>query len=189
MLGQTLLGQRLADLRSVLDCLRTRSDLDATRLALWGDSTGAANPDDRRIEVPLDVEQPARAEPLGGLMALLGILFHDEIKAAYVHAGLSSYQSVLQSPFVHLPHDAIVPGALTVGDLADVAAALAPRPLWLEGLVDGRNCRVRAPALARTYEPARQAYAAAHAEQKLQLAAEPASAPGVAGWLRDSLSR
>src|SRR5206468_3635026 len=43
MLGQTLLGSRLRDLRSVLRYLRSRSDLDAHRLALWGDSFAPTN--------------------------------------------------------------------------------------------------------------------------------------------------
>jgi hypothetical protein len=51
-----------------------------------------------------------------------------------------------------------VPGALTAGDLCDVAAALAPRPVRLEGLVGGRNCVVEEPALRRALEPALAAY-------------------------------
>jgi cephalosporin-C deacetylase-like acetyl esterase len=187
MLGQTLVGLRLRDLRSLLAYLRTRNDVDATRLALWGDSLAPVNLSDRSVEVPLELEQPAAAEPLGGLLALLGVLFEDDVKAAHARGGLSGYQSVLHSPFVHLPHDALVPGALTVGDLCDVAAALAPRPLRLEGLVDGRNRPVPAKDLANTYEPARRAYGAAHAGKKLQLEAEPASAAAVAGWLRNNL--
>ena len=56
-----------------------------------------------------------------------------------VRGGLASYRSVLDSPFCFVPFDAIVPGALTVSDLADVAAALAPRPVRIEASVDGWN--------------------------------------------------
>src|SRR5262245_16648591 len=45
MLGQTLLGARLRDLRSVLRHLRARDDVDGRRIALWGDSFAAVNPD------------------------------------------------------------------------------------------------------------------------------------------------
>src|SRR5262249_23036922 len=38
MLGQTLVGSRLRDLRSVLAHLRQRPDLDSKRILLWGDS-------------------------------------------------------------------------------------------------------------------------------------------------------
>jgi len=159
MLGRTLVGLRLRDLRSVLKFLRNRAELDPARIALWGDSFALVNSEDTRVEVPLDADsQPNLAEPLGGLLALFSALFEEDLHAIYAHGGLSGYQAVLKSPFCYVPHDAIVPGALTVGDLSDVAAALAPRPLWLEGLVDGLNRQVSAEELARTLEPARSAY-------------------------------
>ena len=37
----------------------------------------------------------------------------DPVKAVYAQGGLAGYQSVLQSPFLYVPHDALVPGALT----------------------------------------------------------------------------
>ena len=45
MLGRTALGERLKDARSVLRYLRGRADLDASRVAVWGDSFAAVNPD------------------------------------------------------------------------------------------------------------------------------------------------
>ncbi|HEX5272284.1 MAG TPA: acetylxylan esterase [Gemmataceae bacterium] len=148
MLGQTLLGERLRDLRTVLKYLRDWSGheqkLDTRRVALWGDSLAPVNAADRDLKVPLDAEkQPDLAEPLGGLLALFGALYEGDVKAVYVRGGLDGYRSVLRSPFVYVPHDIIVPGALTAGDLGDVAAALAPRPLRQEGLVDGQNRRVK----------------------------------------------
>jgi hypothetical protein len=43
MLGETILGGRLRDLRGVVHYLRTRRDLDARRLAVWGDSLTLPN--------------------------------------------------------------------------------------------------------------------------------------------------
>ena len=43
MLGGTLLGARLRDLRAVLAYLRTRADVDFARVALWGDSFAPVN--------------------------------------------------------------------------------------------------------------------------------------------------
>ncbi len=188
MLGQTLVGLRLRDLRSVLKYLRTRDGLDAKRLALWGDSLAPVNAADRDVKVPLDLEQPDQAEPLGGLLALFGALFEDDVRAIDVRGGLAEYSSVLKSQFVCLPHDVFVPGALSAGDLCDVAASLAPRPLRLDAMVDGLNKRVPAETLARAYEPARGAYAAAKAEERLRLPAEPEPAERAAAWLRDHLS-
>ena len=71
-----------------------------------------------------------------------------EVAAVYVRGGLSGYRSLLDSPFCFVPYDALIPGALTAGDLSDVAGVLANRSLRLEGLVDGFN-RAMSPEAAR----------------------------------------
>jgi hypothetical protein len=190
MLGQSLVGSRLRDLRAVLKYLRGRKDIGAGRIALWGDSLAPANPADRDLKVPLDADKPPDlAEPLGGLLALFAALYEDDVKAVYVRGGLTCYRALLDSQFVYVPHDVIVPGALTAGDLYDVAAALAPRPLRLEALVDGLNRRVKADALAKTYDPAKAAYRSAKAQGKLQLADEPSSGAAAAKWILDNLTK
>jgi dienelactone hydrolase len=188
MLGQTLVGSRLRDVRSVLRYLRTRTDLDAGRVALWGDSFAPVNPEGRTLAVPLDADPfPHQAEPLGGLLALYTALFEDSVRAVYVRGGLTGFESLLQSPFFYVPHDALIPGALTAGDLCDVAAALAPRPLRMEGLVDGLD-RVVAPVeMARIMEPARSAYRALDAVTRLQLGEGDAASPPAASWLLGTL--
>jgi hypothetical protein len=189
MLGQTLVGARLRDLRTVLRYLRTRSELDSARVALWGDSFAPVNPPERNVKAPLDAEDlPDQSEPLGGLLALFGALYEAEIRAVYVHGGLTSYESLLHSPFCYAPQDVIVPGALTAGELADVAAALAPRPLRLEGMVDGLNRRVPAVALAEAMAPAQAAYRAAAAQEHLLLSEERAAPNRLAQWLLASLA-
>lgn len=184
MLGQTVLGSRLRDLRSVLRYLRTRPDLDAGRLALWGDSFASVNSPDDNLHVPWDAEKlPAQAEPLGGLLALFGALFEDEVRAVSIRGGLAGYHTLLPSQFLFVPHEALVPGALTAGDLSDVAGALAPRPLRLEGLVDGLNRRVPAESLAKTLEPARTPYQRAGADQRLQVEVTVSPDAKLAAWL------
>jgi dienelactone hydrolase len=183
ILGQTLIGSRLRDLRSTLKYLRTRDYVDSERIALWGDSLAPVNAADRDLKVPLDADKPPDlAEPLGGLLALFGALYEDEVKAVYVRGGLDGYRSVLNSPFVYVPHDIIVPGALTAGDLCDVAAALAPRPLRLEGLVDGQNRRVKADDLDKTYGSDKT-------NRKLYLSDTPSSDADAAKWLLDNLAK
>lgn len=140
MLGRTLLGDRVRDLRSVLRFVRGRADLDGDRVTLWGESFAATNPPDRNLVVPADADpQPAYAEPLGQLLVLFGMLFDEDVRAGYARGGLTSFRSCLQGPFCYVPADVIVPGALTAGDLADVAAAVAPRSLRQDGPVDGMN--------------------------------------------------
>ena len=139
--------------------------------------------------MPLDADQPNIAEPLGGLLALFGALYEDDVKAVYVRGGLVGYQSVLGSQFVNIPHDVIVPGALTASDLCDVAAGLYPRPLRLEGLVDGLNRRVKRDVLEKTYDPARIAYGDGKPQSALRLSDEPSSAADAAKWLLDNLKK
>jgi hypothetical protein len=82
---------------------------------------------------------------------------------------VAGFDSILQAPFCYVPRDVLVPGALTVGDLSGVAAALAPRPLRIEGLVDGLNHVLSAEPTARSLEPVRSAYQALGAGAQLRI--------------------
>ncbi len=188
MLGQTLVGSRLRDVRAVLRYLRGRADLDAGRVALWGDSFAPPNPGGQGLAVPLEVDPfPHLAEPLGGLLAYFGALFEDDVRAVYVRGGLTGFDSLLQSPFCYVPHDALIPGALTVGDLCDVAASVAPRPFWIEGSVDGLDRPVKADAMARIMEPALTAYGVSGAASRLHLGEGDATGVAAARWLLPQL--
>ncbi|MBY0521821.1 MAG: acetylxylan esterase [Gemmataceae bacterium] len=183
LFGETLLGQRLRDLRSVLTYVRERKDVDTKRVALWGDAFAPTNPADTNFKVPRGVEGwPRGPEPLGGQLALLGGLFDDDIRAVYLAGGLSSHHGVLTHFAVLIPHSASVPGALTTGDLCDLAGSLAPRPLRLEALVDHRNQPVTADAMKNAYDAAVQSYSAK--PQALSLAESRSSA---AAWLLEQL--
>ena len=154
-----LLGYRLRDLRAVLQYLRMRKDLDPREFALWGDSFTPPNPKDTDFQVPKRVGgRPKFSEPLGGLLAMLGALYEDDVNTVYIHGGLSSYRDVLTGPYVYIPHDVVVPGALTKGDLADLAASLAPCRLRFDGLVDGLNRTLALNEVRSIYEPAIKAY-------------------------------
>jgi hypothetical protein len=179
LFGETLLGQRLRDLRSLLGYLRSRKDVDAGRVALWGDSFTAPNPPGTNFKVPHGVEGwPRQPEPLGGLLALLGGLFEEDVRAVYLTGGLASYHSVLTHFAVLVPHDASVPGALTTGDLCDLAGSLAPRPLRLEARVDQLTRPLSAAELKKAYEPAVRGYSSR--PKALGFAADRSSA---ATWL------
>ncbi len=160
MQGETMAGGQLRDLRGVLAWLRTRDDLDAARPALWGDSLTPVNPPQADLAVPRDDDAalPPPAEPLGGLLALFGALYEDGVRAVYARGGLAGFRAVLDGPLVLIPHDAVLPGVLTTGDLTDVAAVLAPRPLCLEGLVDGGNRRLGESAAQAAYRSVADAY-------------------------------
>ena len=186
MFDQTMLGQRLRDLRSVLVFLRTRKDVDPKRISLWGDSFAPVNPAEMSFQVPYDVGgRPNQSEPLGGLLALLGALFDDDIERVYVSGGLSSFQSVLTSPHVYIPHDVVVPGVLTTGDLADVVAALAPQPVRLDGLVDGLNRHLPVVEVRRQYQSASHSFRDADAADQFVIG----NGSSPATWLLTNDSR
>src|SRR5205085_17942 len=72
MLGETVIGQQLRELRELIAHLRKHADIDGGRIALWGDSLARVNPPDRLLEVPLDADSlPDLAEPGCSLLALL----------------------------------------------------------------------------------------------------------------------
>ena len=185
MLGGTLVGARLRDVRSLLRYLRGRKDIDARHIALWGDSFAEPNPPDADFRIPRHVDgRPRWSEPTGGMLALLGGLFEDDIAAVRVRGGLSDFASVLRTQFVYVPTDAIVPGAVAAGDLAELAAALAPRPLSLEGMVDGLNRALEVQAMRRIHQPAIDAWRRAGATERLTIRAKPTAAAWLAGALR-----
>jgi len=170
MLGDPLVAARLRDLRGVLAYLRGHENLDTNRIALWGDSFAAPNPPGRNFRVPRNVDdRPRWSEPLGGLLALLGALYEDEVRAVYVRGGLSAFASVVRDPFVYLPPDVVIPGLLTAGDLPDLAAALAPNPLRMDELVGGFNRLEPADRVHAIYRSAQEAYARAGAPGRMIL--------------------
>jgi cephalosporin-C deacetylase-like acetyl esterase len=185
MLGRALLGDRLRDLRAVLRYLKARADLDPARVALWGDSFAPVNGANVRVDVPWDADKlPAQSEPLGGLLALFGGLWEDDVRAIAINGCLVDYATLLDNPFCHVPHDAIVPLTMPAGDLGEVVAALAPRGVRLQGLVDGNNRKAPDAAVAKSMAPAVRTYQAENSAGRLTLD----SKESVAVWLRTQLT-
>jgi len=165
MLGETLIGRRLKDLRTVLAYLEQRPDLDPKRLALWGESLMPVNgPQLFLDELPLWQVGPQiqqQGEPLGGLLAILGALYDPNVRAIAVRNGLASFGSILDDAFVYIPADVIVPGFLEVGDLADVEASLSPTPMLMENLIDAKDRVVPERDLRSQLQPLYDAYSKA----------------------------
>jgi hypothetical protein len=188
MLGETLVGRRLKDLRTVLSYLEHRQDLDPTRLALWGESLMPVNSgnlisDDLPLwQVGPQIHQ--QGEPLGGLLAILGALYDPEVRTIVVNGGLVSIESVLDDAFSYIPADVTIPGFLEVGDLADVEAALTPRALLLQGLFDGKNRLVLERDLRNQLQALYDAYHEASTNLSVQREQEPSKIPE---WLLEHL--
>ncbi len=90
---------------------------------------------------------------------------------------------MLDSPFVYMPHDAVIPGVLWGGDLSEAAGWQTPRRLRIETPVDGLNRRVTSETLKKTYAPTVKAYG--DKAKNLTLLAEPRD--DGAKWLIDAL--
>lgn len=185
LFDETVLGSRLRDLLSVIAYLKTRKDLDSGRLAIWGDSFAPVNTAKTNFSVPHGVGGRAQeSEPVGGLLALLGGLFVRDVKAVYVNGGLSEFRSVLTHHSVFVPHDAAVPGALTTGDIADLASGLTPRPLRLGNLVDGLNRTVSQRQLLSVYKPTADAYQTSRTKASLTLGGSDSAGTWLSARLR-----
>lgn len=140
MLGQPMLGAQLRELRAVWRHVTGSENVDAKRLRIWGYSSAKALPAGAPVAYPRRIDsRPPECEPTGPALALLLALFEDGVTGVQTTGGLVSYASILESPFVQVPHECIVPGILHAADLPDVVAALAPRPVLLERTVDGSN--------------------------------------------------
>lgn len=185
VLGEPLLAGRLRDLRSVLQYLRRRSDLDTAHCAVWGESFATTN-SALLVDPPMQTDaSAAQAEPLGAIAAMLLALFEADVQAVLARGGLIGYASLLDGPAAHVVLDAIVPNATTAGDLADLAAALAPRRLRLEGMVDGRNRLAGDARLARDYAVAREAFSGRPGDLRISTA----EGNDAADWLAEALGR
>ena len=91
---------------------------------------------------------------------------------------------MLEGPFVQIPHDVVIPGVLAVGDLPELAAAVAPRPLRLDATVDGQNRRCTEQTVRRIYAPAIAEYRRQNSLGQLNLHR---SDPSATAWLLSQL--
>jgi hypothetical protein len=127
ILGQTVVGNQLRDLRTVIRWLRTRPTIERRKIAVWGDSFAATNASEKPVAVPLELGNlPTVSEPNAALLALLASLF-DDVEADYANGGLASTRSLLNSPYIYTPHEAIIAGSIRIGDAAAIADILGAR--------------------------------------------------------------
>jgi len=128
MLGQTVVGRRVRELRTVLQFVRSRDDLRGLPIALYGDGLVPPNAAERPTAAPLDAaDLPTACEPAAALICLLTALWENDVAAVACGGGLASYLSLLDGPYFYVPHDAVVPGLLAHADIDDLTAAQSAR--------------------------------------------------------------
>jgi dienelactone hydrolase len=144
-LGRPLLGQRVGDLVAILDALGDRMPREGVHIIAFGPT---------------------------GPIALHAAALDRRITQVTVQYGTpASWDDVARRPVTRYPLASIVPNALTVYDLPDLAAAIAPRPLTIRAAVDpdGRPCS--SERLETLYAAARAVYASLNAAQAFKIEA------------------
>jgi hypothetical protein len=188
--GKTMLGLQFKDVRTVLNYLKSRNDFNAGKMAVWGESFAPVNENEIWVDElqgkPISPQIQHIASPLGAHLALLTALYQDEIKAVAVNGGLSGYLSVLDNTFSYIPQDIIVPEILKKGDINDICAGIAPKPLLMEGMVNGRNFLVDQNDLNRTMDIVKNAYRQSGNQENLEIRKE-RNAPELIKWLIEHL--
>ncbi|HUS05603.1 MAG TPA: hypothetical protein VMZ52_04885 [Bryobacteraceae bacterium] len=102
------------------------------------------------------------------------------MRAVATHGGLAGYLTALEQPLAYIPIEDVIFGVLKSGDIADMAAALAPRPLLMESLVNGRNILAPESLLHQTFDTTLEAYRKSNASAKLALRSAPKD---ISAWL------
>lgn len=134
--GQPLLGQRVADILCCMNYLAARPDVDLSRIGIT--ASGAS-----------------------GLEALFSAALDDRLKAVLLEYTLTDLGSLVAAPDYNLAVDSFAFGLLKHFDLPDLAAAIAPRPLWLSNPADPAGESVALSDAAGRYSGAQKAYASA----------------------------
>ena len=169
MLGRQLVATQLRLLRSMLSCLRMQFFVDDERISVWAESFSNPLAADAPFNYPRRIQRPTECTPSGPLLAQLFAASDPHVAGVFARGSLVSHASMLDSPFVQVPHACCLPGSLAHGDMVDLIAAIAPKPIVLERFVDARNRRVPAEQAVRYYADAQSTYASLMASEKLVL--------------------
>ncbi|MDQ6678693.1 MAG: acetylxylan esterase [Acidobacteriota bacterium] len=126
LLGKTMAGMRAADISRGVDILSARPEVDPSKIYVTGAGAGA---------VP----------------ALYAAALDPRIRGAAIEQGLLSYRSIVDSRISYDAYQQVVPGVLRHFDLPDLAAAIAPRPVWIWQPVDALGMPVSGAAMRQAY--------------------------------------
>jgi hypothetical protein len=110
--GRPLAGARVVDIRCAIDFLASRREVEASRIAVAGRGAGA-------------------------LSTVLAATFDERISCIMADELLASW--VFNEEFVDIGLVYMIPRILTVTDMPQLLAHVAPRPLIVTNPVDGRH--------------------------------------------------
>jgi hypothetical protein len=126
LVGRTLVGMRAADITRGVDLLSGRPEVDTRRI--YGFGVGA-----------------------GAVALLHEAALDNRVTEVVLKRMLVSYHAADAHRMHRNLYESIVPGALKVYDLPDVAAALAPRPIWIVNAQDPLERQVSIAEATRAY--------------------------------------
>ena len=130
-----------------------------------------------RVESSFALMKPIPADVLVGEGEMAPVALHaaalePKVMAILLDGMVLSWSVVAQAKQSRNQLASVMPGALKVYDLPDLAALLAPRPLTIRNPVDPMGKPVSQEELEAAYAKAREAYKAAGAEKNLVLEAK-----------------
>ena len=138
LVDRTLVGMQVEDLLGAYDVLESRGDVDPSRIAVLG-------------------------KGYGGVLALVLAALQPKVEKVAIEGTVLSYMEIARARYHEGLTAAFIPGVLRDFDLPDLAAALAPRPLWIVdprtptgALVPADRARAEFAPAARAYERAGQ---------------------------------
>ncbi len=140
-LNRPLLGQRVYDVLSVIRYMANNGGEEISIVGL-----GSAAP-----------------------IALHAAALSPIIKQTTIEKGLISWTNVVNTPVTYDQLTHVVPGALRVYDLPDLAMLIAPRGLTIYGAVDASGKPVSTATLEAEYAMAKKVYAKIKQEKRLKL--------------------
>lgn len=150
-LGRAMVGMRAWDALSSAAYLRSREDVDASRLTLIG-------------------------KGWSGLPAVFAVALDPAISAVAVEDSPVSYSAIARADTYVQPATLLVPGALRSFDITDVLTALAPRPLLIVNPQTPQAAPMTSDAARDALVDVQRAYASAGASGSLHVV--PANLPG-----------
>ncbi len=152
LVDRTVVGMQVEDLLATFDYLASREDVDPDRVAVLGRGSG-------------------------GVLALSLAVLEPRVEKVALEGMVLSYLEIARAPLHEDLVASFVPGVLEDFDLPDLAAALAPRPLWIVDPRSPTHALVSVDRARREHEPALRAYERAGRSGDLRLLHRPEGWP------------
>ena len=133
LVNRTLVGLQVEDLLTAFDHLASRADVNPERVGVLGKGDA-------------------------GVLALLLAVLQPKVEKVAVEGTVLSYMEITRARYHEDLTATFVPGVLEDFDLPDVAAALAPRPLWIVDPRSPTGALVATDRAEGEYAPAGRTY-------------------------------